>query len=394
MKTPSTYIPALVNSIGYSEVSYAGNNSAIAVGQHGTIIKMVNNCSQVLAPNSPPNGDSHQLLTQINPGQFSVALQWDYPAYIDIISRRVQAGTDSSFNTGLVLDTNLVSGMYAPGPNAVPLLNVVPKKTYYWRVKVDFNDSTSTGWTGPWVFTTAGASISGILFNDVNDDSIREAGEPGLANWRADISGKIQESTYTDSNGVYSFGGLDSGIYIVTQELQPVWRRTFPSFASHVLTLGISDSITGMDFGDAYPWNSIEGTVYLDMNNNGVRDNGEPGLGHWVVTLIGVDSSAMTQTDSLGHYTFKHVNPGTNTVELTAQPSFEQETPEFGQGFSVDIETYGDQYSGFDFGVIKIPTRVKIPLTVYDNTFVNRRDIWFGIRPGATYGIWGVDPKA
>ena len=43
---------------------------------------------------------------------------------------------------------------------------------------------------------------------------------------------------------------------------------------------------------------------------------------------------------------------------------------------------------------IKIPLRVKVPLTIYDNTFLNRRDIWFGIRPGATYGIWGVDPKA
>ncbi len=394
MKTPSTYIPTLANYVGYSEVTYAGNNSAIAVGQHGTIIKMVDNCSQVLAPSSPLSGASHQLLTQLKPGQFSVALRWDFPAFVDIISRRVQAGTDSSFNSGLVLDTNLVSGMYAPGPNAVTLLNVLPKKTYYWRVKVDFNDSTSTGWTGPWVFTTAGASISGVLFNDINDDSLREAGEPGLANWRADISGKIQESMYTDSNGVYSFGGLDSGTYIVTQEIPPVWRRTSPSFTSYSLTPGVGDSITGIDFGDAYPWNSIEGTVYLDINKNGIRDNGEPGLGHWVVTLIGVDSSAMTQSDSIGQYTFNHVNPGTNTVELTAQPSFEQETPEFGQGYSIDVETYGDRYSGFDFGVLKIPLRVKVPLTVYDNTLVNRRDIWFGIRPGATYGIWGVDPKA
>ncbi len=33
------------------------------------------------------------------------------------------------------------------------------------------------------------------------------------------------------------------------------------------------------------------------MNKNSVRDNGEPGLEHWLVTLIGVDSSATTQTD-------------------------------------------------------------------------------------------------
>ncbi len=112
-------------------------------------------------------------------------------------------------------------------------------------MKVDFNDSTSTGWTGPWVFTTASASISGVLFNDINNDSIHEAGEPGLANWRSDISGKIQESTYTDSNGVYSFAGLDSGTYIVTQESRRCGEKHFHSFASYILTVGVRDTVTG-----------------------------------------------------------------------------------------------------------------------------------------------------
>ncbi|HMD14685.1 MAG TPA: hypothetical protein VKI62_08675, partial [Bacteroidota bacterium] len=73
---------------------------------------------------------------------------------------------------------------------------------------------------------------------------------------------------------------------------------------------------------------------------------------------------------------------------------YEQETPPFQQGYSIDIQTNGNHYSGLDFGVHKIPVRVKVPLTIYDNTLIDRRDIWFGMRPGATYGIWGVDPKA
>ncbi len=373
----------------------ASNGSYIFAVTNGAGLwgRPFNNQSQAPEPDSPPNGAAHQVLTQIKPGQFSVALQCNYLNYIIIASARVQAGTDSTFNSELMLDTTLVQGITLTS-NTVALYNVLPRKTYYWRVNVNFDDSTSTGWTGPWSFTTGGASINGSLFDDDNGDSVRDFGEAGLANWRVDINGKIQESTYADSNGVYSFGGLDSGTYIVTQELQTEWRRTFPSFTSYVLTIGVNGSVTGIDFGNAYPWNSIEGTVYLDMNENGVRDIGEPGLVHWLVTLFGVDSNAVGQTDSLGHYKFKHVDPGTNTVALSVQSSFEQETPRYGQGYTYDVQTSGDQYGGFDFGVIKFPVHVKIPLTIYDNTLVNRRDIWFGIRPGATRGIWGVDPTA
>ncbi len=356
----------------YRAVSSAGTNTAYAVGSGGTIIKITDSCSQVLTLTVPPDGANHQILSQASPGHFSVTLQWNYPAYIFTAMTRVQAGMDSTFTTGLMLDDSLVQGNTLN--NEIPFTNILPQKTYYWRVKVYFDDSTSTNWSDTWKFTTGSAMISGLVFNDDNADSVRDFGEAGLLNWRVDISGKIQESTYADSNGVYSFGGLDSGTYIVTQELQTEWRRTFPSFTSYVLTIGVNDSVTGIDFGNAYPWNSIEGTVYLDMNENGVRDIGEPGLGHWLVTLFGVDSNAVGQTDSLGHYKFKHVDPGTNTVALSVQSSFEQETPRYGQGYTYDVQTYGDQYGGFDFGVIKFPIRIKIPITIYDNSLVNRRE--------------------
>ncbi len=382
-----------VPNVHIAAVACAGINSACAVGDYGTIMKMVNDCSQAFTPNSPLNGDTLRVTNQTMLGHYYVPLQWDYPDYVTIASTRVQGGTDSTFSNGLMLDTSISYGS-TWRPNIATLVNVGLNKTYYWRVKVKFADSTSAGWSDTWKFTTGGSSISGSLFNDDNADNIREAGETGLANWRLDITGKIQGSVYTDSNGIYSLGGLDSGTYIITQQPQAVWLRTFPSFASYVLTVGVHDNISGIDFGDAWPWNSFAGTVYWDVNENGIKDAFEPVMAHCVLTLFGPDSNAVTQTDSLGHYIFQHVSPGTNTVALTAPPPYEQETPRYQQGYAYDIQTYGDQYTGFDFGVHKIPVRVKVPLTIYDNTLVNRRDIWFGIRPGATYGIWGVDPKA
>ena len=396
MKKPNTYNP-VYSFLWYSAVTCVGSNSFCAVGEFGTIITMVNDCSREFVPISPPDGASHQLLSQISPGQFSVSLQWDYPAYVAIAAFRVEAGTDSVFGAGLIRDTTVVQG-FPMRSTTFTLLNVVPKQTYFWRVKAIFTDSTSTAWSDTWKFTTGSALISGSLFGDDNADSIREVGETGLVNWQLDISGKIQEAVYTDSNGNYSVGGLDSGTYIITQhppqQEQEEWRRTFPSFASYALTIGVNDTIRGIDFGDTYPWNSIEGTVYLDVNENGTRDAFEPAMTNWTITLFGQNSVLIIHTDSLGHYRFPHVDPGTNTIQLTIQPPYEQETPPFQQGYTDDIQTYGDHYTGFDFSVHKIPIRVKIPLTVYDNTLVNRRDIWFGIRPGATYGIWGVDPKA
>ncbi len=67
------------------------------------------------------------------------------------------------------------------------------------------------------------------------------------------------------------------------------------------------------------PSNSVSGTIYNDLNDNGVQDLGETGHQGATVTLSGA-GSATTTTDSSGNYSFTNLSAGTYTVTL-APPS-------------------------------------------------------------------------
>ena len=61
------------------------------------------------------------------------------------------------------------------------------------------------------------------------------------------------------------------------------------------------------------PLGSLSGTVYVDGNNNGVKDGGETGLGSIPVSLVNSAGTvvATTSTASDGSYSFTNLGPGT-----------------------------------------------------------------------------------
>ncbi|HEY1376791.1 MAG TPA: SdrD B-like domain-containing protein, partial [Gemmataceae bacterium] len=67
------------------------------------------------------------------------------------------------------------------------------------------------------------------------------------------------------------------------------------------------------------PSASLSGSVYLDLNFNGARDQDEPGIAGVTIILTGTDSlgNVVTQTtftDDSGNYTFANLQPGTYQV--------------------------------------------------------------------------------
>lgn len=88
------------------------------------------------------------------------------------------------------------------------------------------------------------------------------------------------------------------------------------------VTLANTD-LTHNDFGEVKP-SSIEGTVFVDRNNDCEQQVGEEGIAGVTVTLTGTtDSGAVTQTtttDASGHYKFDGLAPGTYTINET-QPT-------------------------------------------------------------------------
>jgi len=100
---------------------------------------------------------------------------------------------------------------------------------------------------------TGNASISGMKFNDLNNNSIKDPAEPGLSGWTInlqDSNGSIVATNTTDSSGSYTFGELAEGNYTVEEVRQSGWIQTAPPEGNYALTLSASENVTGKDFGN------------------------------------------------------------------------------------------------------------------------------------------------
>jgi len=105
--------------------------------------------------------------------------------------------------------------------------------------------------------TAATASISGVRYNDLNGNGVRDAGEPGLANvvvyLDADKSGTLDQNevyTITDANGNFTFNNLTSGADYIVRATKPddTWTETGPEpFEVFISVAG--QSVTGVELG-------------------------------------------------------------------------------------------------------------------------------------------------
>jgi serine-aspartate repeat-containing protein C/D/E len=186
------------------------------------------------------------------------------------------------------------------------------------------------------------ASISGYVYVDTDNDGVYDSSESPIANVTVallDADGNATGKTATtNTSGYYSFTGLMPDTYGV-EETQPAGyidgldtagtvNGTAKGVAQSTLdridgvALGDDESGVNYNFGELLPA-SISGYVYVDADNDGVRDSGESPIGNVAVALLDSSGNATgktTTTDDTGFYRFDNLAPGIYGVKET-QPS-------------------------------------------------------------------------
>ncbi len=190
-------------------------------------------------------------------------------------------------------------------------------------------------------------ALAGIVYNDLNNNGIREPAEPGIPNATVTLTGTdinsnaVNRVTTTAADGSYRFTNLPmpNGVGYTITETQPVgWNDGQDTLGTLGGTLG-NDVFSAILFptpgasGTGYNFGEIQGTagiarasgkVWLDINHNRSDDDGN-GQAGWTVELIqradplnntSYTLIATTITNSAGEYAFNGLSPGTYEIRF------------------------------------------------------------------------------
>ena len=197
------------------------------------------------------------------------------------------------------------------------------------------------------IITLNSNALSGFVYHDIDGNRTfgAGAGDLPLAGVIISLTGAdnlgnpVTATTTTDANGWYQFANLAPGTYSLT-EIQPTgyvsngeqpgspFAVTNPVMVENVLAAlipkGSNNNGLNFNFAEVLP-GGIGGSVYSDLNNNGLREAAETGLPGVVMQITGTDLygrpvSATVITDSNGGYLFGALLAGEYMVTETMQP--------------------------------------------------------------------------
>jgi DNA-binding beta-propeller fold protein YncE len=180
--------------------------------------------------------------------------------------------------------------------------------------------------------------VGGVVFEDEDQDGARDPGEAGLGNWTVffDWNGNgVQDAgeptATTNSEGVYDLSPLgpsNGQLQVVLQEGRTLTTSPGDPFA---ITSGLKLT---RDLGVTAPPGSvlISGTKFEDLDGDGTRDEGEPGLGGWTIFVDRGGNNVLdpgeptTTTDANGRFSFGPAPPGEFRIREVAQSGWQQTT--------------------------------------------------------------------
>lgn len=173
-------------------------------------------------------------------------------------------------------------------------------------------------------------SISGIVWEDMNGDGVQDPGDDGLEAVHVYIDENTngsfdpgEPSELTDATGAYTFSGLAVGSYEVRLNLAAGDTIIDPVGGVHIVAITSGLASSGNDFAVVQEI-TLGGMVYDDVDGNGTRDGGEPGLDDHIVYLDLNENGSFdggepqAVFDVTGEFTFPGILPGTYDVRIDA----------------------------------------------------------------------------
>ena len=137
------------------------------------------------------------------------------------------------------------------------------------------------------------ATIGDRVWNDMDNDGVQDAGEPGIEGVLVYIDldddnlfdQGVERFAITDTNGNYQFNNLAAGTYVVRLEISTLPRGSTQTYDFDGLgtaheasrSVALSEDASDVDFGYRSTA-SVGDFVWLDSDADGVQDPGETGI--------------------------------------------------------------------------------------------------------------------
>ncbi len=184
-------------------------------------------------------------------------------------------------------------------------------------------------------------SISGMKFEDINGNGVKDPGDNGINGWRIylDLNNDNdfdtgEPSVMTSGGGNYSFGSLTPGDYTIREVLKSGWSQTAPAAGEYNITLISGQNETGKNFGN-FKLSMMQGLKFNDLDGDGLpREVGEEYMNGWKFRLYTSWENPVEVTTSntgeTGQYRFSNLSTGTYQVCEVLQDGWTQTWPNIG----------------------------------------------------------------
>lgn len=201
--------------------------------------------------------------------------------------------------------------------------------------------------------------VEGMVWNDLDQDGIFDGSSEGV---QAEVLLFDDNDNQIDSqntvNGFFSFSvdpNFEGHIEVVLDDGTGSFDANADVDASGESPEFVLDGIEGISLDVLINYdNDVSGTLFVDTNQDGLKDSGEPFAEGIVIHLLDIDGDFLreTITDSNGFYEFDNILPGSYTVDVLAKTTAFSVDNDIGPLGEVDFTLAGDESLQFDAGIV------------------------------------------